>query len=308
MTDVPLTAEEVRQQLQRRRRETGEDFQQLLERYALDRFLFRLGKSKHRRLLALKGAVLFSAWLGLPHRPTRDVDFAADLTELDLDLARQVVTDVCAELVAPDGVTFHTASITAEEIREGASYAGARVTLRATIGTARIRLQVDIGFGDAFTPAPEIETLPPLLAQSPAAVLAYPRESVVAEKLEIITKLGRAHSRMKDYFDLRELAARFEYDLAGLADAVRNTFVRRRTPIPSGLPDGLSNDFSSDPQKITQWSAFLRRIGHMDADTLEGCVSGVRSFAMPVFDLAREQDSSASGTWSPDSGWTQHAE
>lgn len=266
MTDVRLDATEVRRQLQRRRRSTGEDFQRLLERYALDRFLYRLGSSRYRSTLVLKGAVLFSAWLDIPHRPTRDVDFALlqSPAESDLALVRDIVADVCVVDVPEDGVTFDSESILVEAIREGASYAGARATLLAGIGTARVKVQIDVGFGDVITPGPTEELMPAMLDQAPANVLAYTRESVVAEKLETIVQLGLVNSRMKDYFDLRALAVEFQFDGAVLVDAVGKTFARRRTQVPVDLPAGLSDDFASDPVKAAQWSAFLNRIGRGD--------------------------------------------
>jgi hypothetical protein len=305
MTDVRLDSAEVRRQLQRRRRSTGEDFQQLLERYALDRFLYRLGLSRHRSTLVLKGAVLFSAWLDIPHRPTRDVDFALmqSPAESDLALVRDIVADVCVVDVPEDGVTFDSESISVEAIREGASYAGARATLLAGIGTARVKVQIDVGFGDVVTPGPNEELIPAMLDQARASVLAYPRESVVAEKLEIIVQLGLVNSRMKDYFDLRALAATFRFDGTVLVDAVGKTFERRRTQVPVEIPVGLSDAFAADPAKVALWSAFLGRIGRADDGSFAGCVSEVRRFAGPVLHFASASGHPALGTWKPGIGW-----
>lgn len=305
MKHVRLDSAEVRRQLQRRRGSTGEDFQQLLERYALDRFLYRLGSSQHRSTLVLKGAVLFSAWLDIPHRPTRDVDFALlqPPAESDLTLVRDIVADVCVVDVQEDGVAFDSESISVEEIREGASYTGARATLLARMGTARVKVQIDVGFGDVVTPGPTEELMPAMLDQARASVLTYPRESVVAEKLEIIVQLGLVNSRMKDYFDLRALAASFQYDGEVLVDAVGRTFERRRTRLPAEMPAGLSDDFAADSAKVTQWSAFLRRIGREDDGSLAACVEEVRRFAGPVLHAASAGGQPALGTWEPGIGW-----
>jgi hypothetical protein len=303
--DGVFDANEVRRLLQRRRRETGEDFQQLLERYALDRFLHRLGRSRHRPLLVLKGAVLFSAWFDLPHRPTRDIDFALVRASGDSDtaLVEDLVTEVCRVEVDEDGIVFDTASITSQRIREGASYAGVRVMLFAGIGTARVRVQVDVGFGDVIVPGPREVRLPALLDQDDAIVLAYPRAVVVAEKLEIIAQLGVASSRMKDYFDLHALARGFDFDGVELAEAVRATFARRGTAIPRLVPPGLADDFANDASKLEQWNAFRSRIRRDDELTLQACIAEVRRFALPVFEAAVDANLSI-GSWRPATGWT----
>lgn len=281
-----MTAAEVRKALQARRRETGEDFQRLLERYAIDRFLYRLSKSDHAKTLVLKGAVLFSAWFAVPHRPTRDIDFAK-VEVSDHAEASEIVKSICNVIVEDDGLVFAVGDLITESIREGLRQPGIRVIVPTTIGEARIKLQIDIGFGDVITPEPVSERFAPLLDQPAAKVYAYPPETVVAEKLQIIVELGRVNSRMKDYFDLLELVNRREIDVVILASAVRSTFERRGTTIPTQIPDGLSDEFSSDPEKLQQWRAFHIRIEH-EASSFEHCIITLRTFAMQVFALAVE--------------------
>jgi hypothetical protein len=157
-----------------------------------------------------------------------------------------------------------------------------RAKFVARLGSARIPIQIDFGVGDAVTPEP-IETEYPTLLDMPAPkVLAYPRETVVAEKLEAIVDLGMDNSRMKDYFDLWFIATTYTDDRATMVEAVRRTFERRQQPVPAGIPIGLTQDFARDPSKLRQWKAFQGRVG-MPTLVLEELVSIVREFAMPVF-------------------------
>jgi hypothetical protein len=164
------------------------------------------------------------------------------------------------------------------EIREDARYAGLRVTLTGTLKKARCPVQLDVGYGDAVTPGPEEAVYPTLLDDLPAPRLrVYPRETVIAEKLEAIATLGMANSRMKDYFDLRALAHEGVADPRVLSEAIRATFARRRTPLPAGMLLGLEDQFGRDRVKQSQWSAFLAK-NRLEAPPLDVVVREVRSF------------------------------
>jgi len=121
-------------------------------------------------------------------------------------------------------------------------------------------VQVDVGYGDAVTPAPEVANYPVLLDEFPSPRLrVYPRYTVVAEKLDAIISLGMANSRMKDYFDIWVILRGSELDLEVLRSAVNATSKRRNTSIPEGLPLGLSDEFAQDKNKNIQWNAFLSK-------------------------------------------------
>jgi len=265
----------------------GEDFNLTLNRYALERFLYRLSISPAREHYWLKGALLFDLWFDMPHRPTRDADFLG-FGPADAGIVRKTLAEVC-RIKGDDAVTFDVDSIVVEEIREDARYGGLRVRLAGLLGKARCAIQLDIGYGDAVTPGPEEIQYPTLLPDQPAPRLrAYPRASVVAEKLEAIVSLGMANSRMKDYFDLRALAREGAIDRKVLVSAVAATFARRGTRIAEGLPLGLSDEFAQDTSKMAQWRAFLGKNG-LDASSLEEVVAEVREFAEPVLKAAFKQ-------------------
>ena len=239
------TAASVRQRLLNLSRQSGEEFQRLLTRYAVERLLDRLSRSEHAPRFVLKGAVLFTIWTGELHRPTRDLDLLG-FGESSPEGLSEIFRSFCALDVPDDGLVFSAATVAVEPIREEQEYGGQRVTLEARLGQARIDLQVDVGFGDAITPKAEAVEYPTLLGMNRPHLRAYPRGTVVAEKLEALVKLGMVNSRMKDFFDLAILARSFSFVGAVLRDAIAATFQRRETVIPTELPITLTDSFAKD--------------------------------------------------------------
>lgn len=221
----------IRQRLLDRARARGEDFQLVLDRYAVERLLYRLSQSAYREQFLLKGAMLFALWFDQPHRPTRDADFLG-FGPAEPERLAGILRELCA-IPSDDGLTFDADSIDVAAIREQAEYDGLRGVLRATLGSARCHVQWDVGFGDAVTPGPVDADYPVLLDEMPPPRLrTYLRETVFAEKFEAIARLGIANSRMKNYFDLHALVREGAMNPATLAAAIRATFERRATPMP----------------------------------------------------------------------------
>jgi Nucleotidyl transferase AbiEii toxin, Type IV TA system len=243
----------VRARLLDRARAERSDFQVLLTRYALERLLYRLSVSPHRDHFVLKGAMLFVTWVDDPFRPTRDLDLLG-YGDSEPDAIAETFRAICSQPVGDDGVTFNVAALLAAPIREAAEYGGVRVRTSATIAGARIPIQVDVGFGDAVTPAP-VEIYYPTLLDAPAPNLrAYPVETVVAEKFEALVTLGIANSRLKDFYDLWLIAKTFDFHQSVLATAVHNTFDRRQTALPGDTPLALSDAYAEIWDN--QWRAF----------------------------------------------------
>lgn len=294
-------AASVRARLLNRARETRQDFNLILTRYALERLLYRLSISPHADQFLLKGALLFDLWFDIPHRPTRDADLLG-FGSAEIPHVEAAFRDICT-VELDDGIRFQPDSVHAEEIRKEANYSGVRVTLIGLLDGARCHVQVDVGFGDAVTPGPEVVDYPVMLPDMPAPKLrAYPRYTVVAEKLEALVWLGIANSRMKDYFDLWILSRHTDFDGALLCKAIHATFERRRTPLPDGVPFGLSDEFAQDRQKQTQWQAFLRK-NALDGLPLSEVVAGVRGFLSLPLDALRH-GAAFHQTWLAGSGWT----
>ena len=270
----------VRQRLLNLSRQRGEVFDLVLNLYALERLLYRLGISELRDRFVLKGALLFALWSPVSHRPTRDLDLLG-YGSPNIDEIENEFRSLCG-IDGGDGITFISDSIHGELIREGAEYLGVRITLNAEIDHAHIKLQIDIGFGDAVTPAPELISFPTLLDFPAPRLRAYPIYTVIAEKFEAVVKLGMANTRMKDFYDLWFLAQRFEFNGDLLRRAIKATFDRRGTSLPSVLPLALSDTSAADPGITTQWAAFVHRskllavpVGWADVITV------LRQFLMP---------------------------
>lgn len=234
------------------------DFNGVLVRYALERLLYRLSQSAHADRFLLKGAMLFTLWYDMPHRPTRDIDLLG-FGASDLPSIEQTFRDIVS-VVVEDGIRFDPDSVTAEEIRKEAGYAGARVLISAELAGAHVKTQVDVGFGDAVTPGPIRASYPVLLDDFPALRLqTYPVYTVIAEKLHAITLLGMTNSRLKDYLDLSVLLEREALDADILATAIAATFSRRAMLVPTELPIGLSDEFALDGSRQALWRAFLNK-------------------------------------------------
>ncbi|HEX4122856.1 MAG TPA: nucleotidyl transferase AbiEii/AbiGii toxin family protein [Verrucomicrobiae bacterium] len=251
-------AASVQARLAQRRAKTGEDFNVLLVRFSLERLLYRLSRSSHRDQFVLKGAMLFALWEPTLHRVTRDLDLLG-FGEPSQERMAAVFRELCRAEVEGDGVDFDANSVLSEDIRAQEEYAGIRVKLKARIGKAIIPLRVDIGFGDALRIAPEEITFPVLLGMAAPRLRAYRPETVVAEKLETVVKLGMINTRFKDYFDLHLLSHKFPFEGLALSTAIAATFECRGTSFPEGLPVGLTPQFPTDAAKIREWESFYRK-------------------------------------------------
>ncbi len=263
----------VRQRLLNLAHARGQPMELLLTRYALERLLHRLSLSPHRARFVLKGAMLLATWFDEPHRATRDVDllgFGDAAEDALLGTFREIMA-----VEADDGVIFDLKGLRIEAIREEVEYGGSRLRTTAALAGARIPITVDVGFGDAVEPGVEDIDLPSLLDMPSLHLRAYPPETVIAEKFHAMVVLGRANSRMKDYYDVWMLTSAFEIDPERLRRAITATFERRRTKIPVEVPDGLSDAFATDPAKQRQWDAFARNLSEQ-AVGLGSVVSDLR--------------------------------
>ena len=283
---VKNLAASVRQRLLNVAKARGDEFDLVLARYALERLLYRMSVSPHGERFLLKGALLFMVWGVDDHRPTRDADLLG-VGDSDPDAVAAVFREIC-KVGCEDGIAFDAGSVAAAPIAEEKVYTGVRVTLRAGLDGARIPVQVDVGFGDAVTPGPQAVDYPVLLDAPAPKLRAYPVETVIAEKLHAMTVLGMNNSRMKDFYDLKAIGARFAPDRETLARAIAATFERRKTDLPEGLPLALGAKFGGDEEKQRQWAAFLRR-NRLDekANSLADCQARIVELVGPALETAR---------------------
>ncbi len=268
----------VRARLLNLSKDSGQSFDLVLTRFALERLLFRLGRSPHADRFVLKGAMLMMSWFDDPHRGTRDLDllgFGDPNPEAMIAIFREILAHD-----ADDGVIFDAGALRVDRTREHVDYGGLRLRTTASIAGARINLTIDIGFGDALEPGAEAIDYPVMLDLPAPRLRAYARETVIAEKFQAMVALGRANSRMKDFYDIWILSRSFAFEGDRLARAIAATFARRRTDLPAELPDALSPAFASDEQKQRQWRAFVEDVA-LDPGGLARVIDDLATFLMP---------------------------
>ena len=289
----------VRQKLLNRAKAGQRPFNELAQYYAMERFLYRLSRSAHAGRFILKGALMLRVWGSPEFRPTMDIDLLGRTSGEETSIAAQI-RDVISVEVAPDGLTFNPDSIQTERITETAEYEGIRVRFLCMLDTVKITMQVDIGFGDAVFPEPELSDLPVLLDSPAPRLLCYSRESAIAEKFEAMVKLRELNSRMKDFYDIWLLSRQFDFDGEKLAEAIRLTFERRET----GLPDEIVA-FSSEfvAAKQIQWTAFRNRL---QQDSLPASfpdiINALNIFIRPLI-AALSSGTPAPGRWTAPGPW-----
>jgi predicted nucleotidyltransferase component of viral defense system len=296
------TAASVRARLLAFAQNKGEDYQRVLGRFAIERFLYRLGRSPHRDKFVLKGATLFTLWTGQTHRPTKDLDLLGRGSSV-INEVEETIRAIC-EIQEEDGIVFDSRSVEATKIKEKDEYDGVRIKFQAELAGARIPMQIDIGFGDAVYPDPELASFPVLLPMEAPVIRAYPREASIAEKFHAMVVLDIRNSRMKDFYDIWFMANTWSFDMASLRKAILASFERRGKPIPGGVPFALTDDFLNDPQKTQQWSAFVNRLdAGQKAPSLEKVGATLRAFLLPCISGASPTKPKIL-SWTPNQGWS----
>lgn len=296
-------AQSVKARLVNRAHADGVEPNQLLSRFALERFLYRLSQSPYADRFVLKGAMLLLVWLGDSIRPTRDADLLG-FGSLTVETLAEVFREVCIQKVEPDGMSFERSSVQVSQIREGNPYGGHRVKVVGRLGQARLRVQIDVGIGDVVAPDPEWLDYPTLLQQPAPRIRAYRAETAISEKLHAMVTLGTRNSRMRDFFDIHMLAGAMAFQGTDLVRAVRTTFAGRSTALPTSVPPALTAAFAHSSEKRTQWSAFLRKSGLKRAPSNFGdVVADVARFLLPLLEAARA-DAAIMGNWPAGGPWT----
>lgn len=302
MKPLKNIAASVHQRLLNAARESGRPFNELVQYYALERWLYRLARSDYRNQFVLKGALMLLVWKLPTTRPTRDIDLLGRVSN-DLSSVRQVIAEICQVAGEDDGMFFDPETVTTERIAEDADYEGVRAKFSASLGNTRLPMQIDMGFSDIITPEPATIVYPVILGHPAPELHAYNRETVIAEKFEAMVKLGELNSRMKDFFDIWMLAQTGEFDGEALSRAVGRTFHRRGTPLSSD-PLCFSESFGKSESKTVQWRAFLRRNKLTDApDSFAHVIELIAKFLQPVAHAAAA-DQPMKAIWKAGGEWT----
>ncbi|MCP3954300.1 MAG: nucleotidyl transferase AbiEii/AbiGii toxin family protein [Desulfobacterales bacterium] len=290
----------VRQRLLNRAKRDRRPFNELLHYYAMERFLYRLSKSAHAERFILKGALMLRVWRSPELRPTMDIDMLGKTRNEEADIVLQI-RDILAANVAADGLAFDTDSIQTERIVEDADYEGIRIRLLATLGSAKINMRIDIGFGDVVYPDPEESDLPTVLDFPPPRLLCYSRESSISEKLETMVKLSVLNSRMKDFYDIWLLSRQFDFDGAKLTEAIRLTFERRGTKLPLEI-EAFAEPFIEAKQ--TQWVAFCKRLQKDHVPTYFGEITASIDIFLSPITAALFSGTPRPKNWTAPGPWT----
>ena len=271
----------IHQRLLNLARASNRPFNELLQYFAIERFLYRFSLSPYKEQFVLKGAQMLRAWEAPLARPTMDVDMLGGQTANTIENLERIVRECCA-IEAEDGVLFDTTGVRGEAINKDAEYQGVRVRARGTLGKIKLNLQIDFGFGDVVIPKPVPTELPQLLDFGAPRLLGYTPESAIAEKFQAMVALDIANTRIKDFYDIWLLGRVREFHGETLAAAIAATFERRATPLPEDAPLALTDAFSEDPAKQALWQAFLRK-GRLDAEgkNLTEVVGEIRDYLLP---------------------------
>ncbi|WP_441001475.1 nucleotidyl transferase AbiEii/AbiGii toxin family protein [Fodinibius sp. SL11] len=293
----------VHQRLLNKARETGRPFNELLQYYAMEKFLLRMSKLPNAEEFVLKGALLLRATGISELRATRDIDVLKYGSSAISDI-EEIFRECCNINIEGDGLIFDPDSVEGEEIREQEEYDGIRVKVRGNLGNARITIQIDLGFGDVITPEPLWIEYPSILDEDTPKIRAYTLESSIAEKYQAMVNLDIANSRMKDFYDIYFLSEKRLFEGPVMQRAIKETFSRRETDIPTELPTALTEAFYEDETKKKQWKAFIGKISDDQLPKeLSSIVGRVKAFLWPVT-ISIQDQSDFTQSWKPAEGWS----
>lgn len=299
LTNLPAS---IHQRLLNKARALGKPFNELLQYFVIERFLYRLSCSEHADRFILKGGLMFAIWQEPFVRPTRDIDLLG-YGEPAIQVLQRMVEKICTLETTQDGLTFDINSITVTPIRATDIYDGMRIQFLAYLGQARIPIQLDVGFGDVVIPSPIDIQFPTLLDLPEPNLRGYSQESLIAEKFHAMVMRGALTSRVKDFFDLWMLSQTFDFELLILSSAFRETFKCRATELP--LDSAFLHSLLIDPTaNSTQWQSFLRRNQLSDVPTeFSAIIECLEIFLGPVIISARDSFTSQNGQWNSPGPW-----
>ncbi len=281
----------INARLQNLARSQGKPFQEVVQYYGIERFLYRLSKTDYGHLFVLKGGLIFYALGFSLRRATRDIDFRG-FTQNSTENLINIVVTACNIRASNDGIVYKLDSIRAEEINIDANYRGVRISLLALLGSAKIPLRIDVGFSDLITPDPNDIRYPVLLSEMESPnIRIYPPESIISEKFQAMVRLVDINSRWKDFYDIWMLSELNNFEGQLLQSAISVTFRKRETPLPLAIPIGLTDGFADGHQK--QWETFLSRSKLVDGriKNFASVIGRLRLFLLPLVQAATKNES-----------------
>lgn len=295
--NIPVS---VRQRLLNISRKDNRPFNELIQYYAMERFLYRLSQSDYADSFILKGALALQMRKTDKFRPTMDIDISQKRNNEVSEIIKQI-KNILSVKVNEDGIIFDSQSIRLKDIKREAPYKGVRVLFLGILDSAKINMQIDISSSDVIFPEPKEKMTFPCILDFPAPkLLCYSLESIVAEKLEALTKLGDWNSRMKDFYDLWFLSRQYNFKSSQLSTAIQLTFKHRGTSIEQEIT-AFKKEFIR--KKETEWKAFTKNLNQEYVPSLSNVMESVKSFLLPVIRSIRDKKTGpkhwkAPGPWS----------
>lgn len=253
--------------------------QEVLRYYAMERFLYRLSVSNHKNSFFLKGGLMLMVWDPATHRATVDIDLLAKANN-SIGNISQIIKEICLHPVSQEGIEFDSTALTLAESQIETEYTGLSARFYAHLHTAKLPLRLDIGFSDKIFPKPANLDYPTLLDFPAPQLRGYTPETMIAEKLDAMVKLGLANSRMKDFYDVWTMVNQFQIVPEKIAPIIRDVFQNRKTVVRE-VPKAFSEAFYNTPKTLERWDSFLKGIGH-DPISLAKVVLEIKNFFLPL--------------------------
>jgi predicted nucleotidyltransferase component of viral defense system len=285
------TAGRIYNDLRNLARRTGAPTDQVMLEYLLERFLYRV--SVHHlggQHFVLKGGLLLAQFGA--RRITRDIDILGRAFPGDEQEIIRRITEIAATEI-DDGVTFEPDTLTTAAIRQDDEYHGLRLAMSATLSRARLKLQLDVSFGDPVTPSPALIEYPQSLNDATFTLYGYPIATVIAEKLSTAVALGDLNTRDRDYADLHQLITRHHLDGDELTTALHNTANHRGIQLRP-LSDAISDLPTRRQASYTAWRRRQGDAARSHPEDFAELVATVTAFADPL-----ATDAAPGHTWLP---------
>ena len=248
--------------------------QEFLQIYFFERFLERLSKSKYKNNFIIKGGFLISSLIGIENRTTMDMDSTVKGIALKEERIKEIVEEII-NIDVDDGIKFEIKDIS--YIREEDEYENFRISLIANVGKTKNPMKLDLTTGDAITPR-EIEyTYPFIFSKENIKIMAYPLETILAEKYETIIRRNITTTRMRDFYDLYTLYKlkkdEIKYEI--LKEAIERTSKKRGSQEIIKDSEEIIEDIKNDSYLRSLWDVYLsenKYIGDLKFDKVVGVV------------------------------------
>lgn len=272
----------IRAKLRNKAMAENKPFQEILQYYGMERFIYRLSVSNYSDKFVLKGALILYSLDINERRTTMDIDLSFRYV-LDIDSLKRMIKEICTTRIDEDGMLFDPDSIRIQAIRQNINYEGVRVKFTGYLENTRIPIQLDISFSEKFLPDATDITYPTILNLPNPIMKGYRIETVISEKYEAMIKLGAINSRMKDFYDIWLLINQNDIDKSALKESIHETFQSRHTAIPSEKPFFDRDIYDNNSDRQVLWRTFLNK-NHLNnaPDTLETVARQIEDFLSPI--------------------------